>query len=1367
MKKYIFLFLFFLSFGSVYSACNDGAVLERVVFSLNDPNFSQNYDGSSGIIEVIQRYDDFGVPRYSLWQTSDLASRNNYSWSQATATNFKITSNNIAVFNIDSDFNANKDNLLILNDLSDNFDLYYNVTFKNTGTCDGNNEAWLLNYDNKQLIKYYGMGSYSSYFKYNSISPNSNWKFDYIPTNGLESQVFHISADNLVNYGLIDVPVGPQKSSGSPHFQEIFARFWVEGAPAVCGDGRLDYGEQCDGTLGVNTGLGQSCGLPGDSNACEKITCDDNIQVDNIVFSLDDEFHSQDYDGNSGIIQKITWDESTDKFSLWQTPNLDYITKYPWGSNSATISYNNGDIKNDISLDSNFNSNKKNVLIINEGGSNNFNMYYKITLKNTGSCNFNDDSIVDRRYGYFLSNYGSSNFWSTKYNTAYASSWYPSNIDSGDTISKNFRVSNSNLLNYGRLELRVGPHDKKKYSGDEHYQHFNAYFFVNLSAPYCGNGIKETGEYCDGSSGVDSSSGEVCSSTCSIIPPTIPTIKWESHKTPEDLWMGRNLSPGDTINLLYSANNSAGIDYDIRFDSMLYKVPFSNQPSYSHYDWSGRDYIHYYAFFNTNPTVLRSGVSGLRQDITIPAGDTIYFNRTFVIPDLGDDSENVIERFLVYERFKYKKTTDSSFKYPKYSTGSTNYDWFKSTSEMSSYSKYIGTSNSYYYNSAHSNIYGGYDMYLSAPFQNNHYNDRWFTRGAGLGAYNELYSISNLKSSSSDLSISVSDSGIVSVETIYKDGVVRSTSKNDNSLFGIKFIPENTFYLNTQLIKESTGEIISQKNIIINESFSKSNGKNIHYKETSNIDLQISERIIFPLFDFRALNGEEIRFKVTPKLVRTNQTLGLKNTFLSDKYLVNLDKPVAISVDSPIIIRPNGAGAFDNLYQRVLLFNYLEYAIFNPIITVTFENTGEEDVSSLYEYNFSEISIIPAQSSYPLGINIKYVGPTSGQNYLDHLMNFKIEFYDPSIGGQVTLERDTELKVLKNSISGTFSDLIPVNLGFTLLNKDDVSTIYTEVKNQGTTDVTDDFKVKFYIGEVSDDLDFKDVVYEFLGSKTISSLSSGEVKIVNVSYIPDKVQNIAIKTVVDEDDEIFEDFTVFENAEENNVLTSIAGVRDLDVVLENFEILYNESKDGIIPIRVFAKNKIVGGGGIDSYELKIEMYGEYKNYTQSHLFYQIPEGGIDKYFYIDVNDMLSGQYEFSLTLTAPFDPDLSDNSLYGIMHFCPLPWFKSPTVCESICKPSCLDTILGRFLGTCNGINGCMFKDEATASACNGFLAGSYVPINSTHEALCPDASVIRPSYFTNTSYTLDGNCSDFIVIKVPKIFNRQTVLMNIISCIE
>jgi hypothetical protein len=1357
--RFIFLFFyFFLGIGSIYSACSDGAVMEKVVFSLNDPNFSQNYDGSSGIIEVIQRYDSDGEPLYSLWQTPNLLSRKNYSWNQATAINYKITWNNIAVFNLDSDFHNHKNNLLVLNDGADNFDLYYNVTFKNTGTCDGNNEAWLMNFDNDGLIRYYGMSSISSYFKYNTMSPNANWKFDYIPANGLESKVFHVSASNLINYGLAEIQVGPQKSTGSPHFQEIFARFWINGSSAVCGDNKVDYGEQCDGSAGVDSSIGESCGVPDSSEACQKITCVDNIQVKSITFSIDDEFHSQNYDGDFGIIQKILWDEDGDELTLWQTPNLDHITKYPWNSNSAVISYNNNDIRTKINLDSSFDSKKNNVLIINENNSNNFNLYYNITLKNSGTCNYNDDSIINRRYGHILQNYGTSG-WSYKYNINQPQHWYPSNIDAGETISKNFHVSNKDLINYGRLELRVGPHDRNKKSGEKHYQYFNANFFVNLSSPVCGNNVKEYGESCDGTQGVNSGVGEVCSISCDIIPPNIPVINWESHITPEELWQGRNLAPGDVIVLEYSANNSAGIGYDIKFDSMLYKIPFSNQPSDYHYDHYKLDYK-YMDFFNTDPIIKRGGLEEVSNIINVPAGEVVYFNRTIIVPNLDDENKNIIERLAYYERFKYKKSTDGNFIYPKLSNGGWDYFWWKSTNEMHTFSTRPNTGNNYYYNS-----HSKYLDYLSYPWRYHFSDGYWVTRGAGIGAYNTLYTISNLKSNSNDLSISVSDSGIVSIETIYRDGVVRSTSKNDNSLFGIKSVPANTFYFDAELILESTGEVIYQRDILINETFVKSDGKNINYKELTDLNLAVMEKIVFPLFDFRSLNGEVVRFNVVPKLVRSNQILIGGNIFLSDKYLINLDKPIAISVDSPIIIKPNGAGAFDNLYQRILIFNYLEYAIFNPIITIGFENTGEEDVSDLYSYNFTDISIIPAQSSYPLGVNIKYTGPVSGQNYLDHLMNFKIEFFDPSIGETVILERDSEIKVLKNSFGNIFVDLIPINLGFTLLNKDDISTIYVEVKNQGTEDVGDSFKVNFYIGEISDDLDFKKVNYELLASKTINSLSGGDMKTLNISYIPDKVQNIAIKVVVDGDDDIFEDFTVFENAENNNVLTSIAGVRDLDVVLENFEILYDEAVDGIIPIRVFAKNKIIGGGGIDSYELKIDMFGEIENYSYSHFFYQIPEAGIDKIFYVDVSVLEAGIYEFVLTLSAPFDPDLSDNVKRGFLHFCPMPWYKSPVICASVCKSSCLDTVFGQYLSTCHGVNGCMFRDESLANKCNGFLEGTYVSVNSTHESLCPMGKVTRLKYFTDSGLVITGACDSFIVTKIPKRFNRETVLMNIIIC--
>ncbi len=218
------------------------------------------------------------------------------------------------------------------------------------------------------------------------------------------------------------------------------------------------------------------------------------------------------------------------------------------------------------------------------------------------------------------------------------------------------------------MELRVGPHDNRRKSGEKHYNYFNAYFFVNLSAPYCGNGIRETGESCDGAAGVNALAGEVCSSSCTIIPPTIPVVKWESHKTAEELRQGRNLTAGDTFVLEYSANNSAGISYDLKFDSILYKVPFSNQNSDYYYDHNNL-YYKYMDFFETSSVISRGGLSEESKIITVPAGQVVYFNRTIIVPNLDDENQNVIERFLYYERFKYKKTSDSSFRYPKLANG--------------------------------------------------------------------------------------------------------------------------------------------------------------------------------------------------------------------------------------------------------------------------------------------------------------------------------------------------------------------------------------------------------------------------------------------------------------------------------------------------------------------------------------------------------------------------------------------------------------------------------------------------------------------------------------------------------------------------
>ena len=73
-------------------------------------------------------------------------------------------------------------------------------------------------------------------------------------------------------------------------------------------------------------------------------------------FSLNDDSFSKDFDGNSGIIQRIKLNESDGKYSLWQTSNLNYLT------DKGGIYSKSGDIS--FSIDSYFYSNRNNMLVI-------------------------------------------------------------------------------------------------------------------------------------------------------------------------------------------------------------------------------------------------------------------------------------------------------------------------------------------------------------------------------------------------------------------------------------------------------------------------------------------------------------------------------------------------------------------------------------------------------------------------------------------------------------------------------------------------------------------------------------------------------------------------------------------------------------------------------------------------------------------------------------------------------------------------------------------------------------------------------------------------------------------------------------------
>ncbi len=59
--------------------------------------------------------------------------------------------------------------------------------------------------------------------------------------------------------------------------------------------------------------------------------CVDGAKVWNVIFSLNDSTFSKDYNGTAGIIERIYFNTSSNKYELWQTNLLPINTTYPWG----------------------------------------------------------------------------------------------------------------------------------------------------------------------------------------------------------------------------------------------------------------------------------------------------------------------------------------------------------------------------------------------------------------------------------------------------------------------------------------------------------------------------------------------------------------------------------------------------------------------------------------------------------------------------------------------------------------------------------------------------------------------------------------------------------------------------------------------------------------------------------------------------------------------------------------------------------------------------------------------------------------------------------------------------------------------------
>ncbi|MCA9459834.1 MAG: hypothetical protein KC550_04775, partial [Nanoarchaeota archaeon] len=868
-----------------------------------------------------------------------------------------------------------------------------------------------------------------------------------------------------------------------------------------------------------------------------------------------------------------------------------------------------------------------------------------------------------------------------------------------------YTYTSSGLVNYGRLDLRVGPDDRT--SGVE-YQRVNQYFWIDGIAAQCGNGNLEAGEACDDGNLVN---GDGCNDRCLIEPAVKPIISWLNYETSSDLWRGRNMTPGENITLFYKIYNPNLLhNMTVAYESLLYTEPYNMRNSNGWYRYDG-DY-----------TLNRYSVNQTLTYYVVPINSSIIINKTFVAPDYSQLWQDVLERFHLLEMFTYKKTSQSGGTYfPRNPDGSTDYDWWQTDSNMTTHSSWWGSG--------------------------------WYKRGWGFGSYSSQYSIYGLEPNNPTLAVTTNDEGIPAIEVRYHHGTVRASY--------MKNISSGTFFLKGQL-KFQNNTVLYNQNYSIDKFYKRNDGYDIQpYEEyrwwygSYKNELAVDELISFPLYNFDLVNGKFVKFDVRPYINKTGRPIVLHHVPESDIYPINLNL-IKMSVDSPLNIKPRGSEGYDELYGRIVMFNYYEYSIFGAKIDVEFRDTNNDLVSGLFEAEYINQSIIPAGAAYPIGIKVRHIGPNPTFDK-DYKMVVKLSYYDWLLNETKEVRVEAGINLYDDIVNTKFVDLIPMGLNYTLVNINNESLVTVMVANQGTEDAGV-FPVEFYTKTANE------TSFTLIDTKTLS-LNKGEMKTANFTFIPTSFEKMVLKVVINGDDSVFEN-DLFTNAHDNNVITSITAVRDIDVVLEYLYPDYDNAIKGIIPFKVFARNK--GVGGIDEYELRLNITGEDgHNEIQSYFFQQIPQAGVEFTFYMNVTELPPQAYRYRADLYTLFDPDLSDNFLIRTFNFCPLPWYSSPLDCHTICSETCLNKLTNRYMSTCNGINGCNFQSDAFAQSCNGYLVDSYAPYNATHDALCAEAKIILQKRFSLENLNITGDCDNIEIDKSPSLINGEAVNMLLVKCIN
>lgn len=347
-----------------------------------------------------------------------------------------------------------------------------------------------------------------------------------------------------------------------------------------------------------------------------------------------------------------------------------------------------------------------------------------------------------------------------------------------------------------------------------------------------------------------------------------------------------------------------------------------------------------------------------------------------------------------------------------------------------------------------------------------------------------------------------------------------------------------------------------------------------------------------------------------------------------------------------------------------------------------------------------------------------------------------------------------DIYIKSDLVSNNYSDLIinKINYGDLYIGKK--SKVVIDFKNQGNTLLNNSHRVSLYYKN------FTESNFHLINSKIVSKFATN----ISFNYTPTKTGSQILKAVVDEDNNIDENSIYSINGEKNNALASIVFVRYLDVVLDYAKPLYNQIVDeGVIPFEIKIHNAEVGG--IDQVDIDLNISWMNNYWYFNHTYFNIPQSGRTFIYNWNVTNVTPGVHLFNAKALPLYDSDYSNNIKTGAMDFCALPWYSSPLDCFSDCDNTCIDKSNMRYKPSCNGVNGCKYFSEDFAKSCGGYTKGSYAEFNSTHVALCPNASITHLKIFTETPINIKGNCSDIIVKKSPATLNGEFVLMDLITC--